>query len=88
MNIELQHHVPAHVARLLGEMLALVPANALTVVLSDHGFGPFHKFFHINNWLADNGWLVFKRSAVSRLKRAAFKLGVTPITWALQLLAP
>ncbi len=69
----------ATVDRLLGEMLALVPADALTVVLSDHGFGPFHKFFHINNWLADNGWLVFKRTAVSRAKRAAFKLGVTPI---------
>ena len=69
----------ATVDGLLGEMLALVQADALTVVLSDHGFGPFHKFFHINNWLADNGWLVFKRSPLSVLKRAAFKLGVTPI---------
>ena len=67
------------VDRLLGEMLTLVPEEALVIVLSDHGFGPFHKFFHINNWLADNGWLVFKRSPMSRLKRAAFKLGVTPI---------
>ncbi len=67
------------VDRLLGEMVALVPEEALIVVLSDHGFGPFHKFFHINNWLAANGWLVFKRAPLSRLKRAAFKLGVTPI---------
>ena len=67
------------VDRLLGEMLALVPEEALVIVLSDHGFGPFHKFFHINNWLAANGWLVFKRTPVSLLKRAAFKLGVTPI---------
>lgn len=64
---------------LLGELLALVPEDALTVVLSDHGFGPFHKFFHINNWLAANGWLKFKRTPVSLLKRTAFKLGVTPI---------
>ena len=67
------------VDRLLGEMLALVPEEALTIVLSDHGFGPFHKFFHINNWLAENGWLAFKRTPVSLLKRAGFKLGVTPI---------
>lgn len=67
------------VDRLLGEMLALVPEDALTIVLSDHGFGPFHKFFHINNWLAANGWLAFKRNPVSQLKRAAFRLGVTPI---------
>lgn len=67
------------VDRLLGEMLALVPDEAMTIVLSDHGFGPFHKFFHINNWLAANGWLAFKRTPVSLIKRAAFKLGVTPI---------
>ncbi|MCP4426033.1 MAG: hypothetical protein GY803_16190 [Chloroflexi bacterium] len=67
------------VDRLLGELLALVPDDALVAVLSDHGFGPFHKFFHINNWLAANGWLKFKRSPLSLLKRLAFKLGVTPI---------
>lgn len=67
------------VDRLLGEMLDRVPAGALVVVLSDHGFGPFHKFFHINNWLAAQGWLKFKRTPVSLAKRLAFKLGVTPI---------
>jgi predicted AlkP superfamily phosphohydrolase/phosphomutase len=67
------------VDRLLGEMVALVPEDALVIVLSDHGFGPFHKFFHINNWLAANDWLVFKRTPISLIKRLAFKLGVTPI---------
>lgn len=67
------------VDRLLGEMVALAPEDALIVVLSDHGFGPFHKFFHINNWLAQHGWLKFKRTPLSLLKRLAFKLGVTPI---------
>lgn len=67
------------VDRLLGEMLDLVPEDALVVVLSDHGFGPFHKFFHINNWLAENGWLQFKRTPVSQLKRLGFRIGVTPI---------
>ncbi len=67
------------VDRLLGEMLALIPEDVLVVVLSDHGFGPFHKFFHINNWLADQGWLKFKRNPISLIKRAAFKLGLTPI---------
>ncbi len=67
------------VDRLLGEMLALVPDDVLVAVLSDHGFGPFHKFFHINNWLAANGWLKFKRTPLSLLKRLAFKAGITPI---------
>lgn len=82
MAAEVMPHILDYYAcidSLLGEMIALVPENALIVVLSDHGFGPFHKFFHINNWLAENGWLKFKRTPVSLLKRLAFKLGVTPI---------
>lgn len=65
--------------RLLGEMLEKVPDDALTVLLSDHGFGPFHKYFHVNNWLAANGWLKFKRTPATLLKRLAFKLGFTPL---------
>jgi predicted AlkP superfamily phosphohydrolase/phosphomutase len=64
---------------LLGEMLGLLPEDVLVVILSDHGFGPFHKFFHINNWLVDQGWLQFKRAPLSQFKRLTFKLGVTPI---------
>ena len=67
------------VDRLLGEMIAQLPDDALVVVMSDHGFGPFHKFFHINNWLAEHGWLKFKRTPLSLAKRLAFKLGGTPI---------
>jgi predicted AlkP superfamily phosphohydrolase/phosphomutase len=67
------------VDQLLGEMLALLAEDVLVVILSDHGFGPFHKFFHINNWLVEQGWLKFKQSPLSQLKRLGFQLGVTPI---------
>lgn len=67
------------VDRLLGEMVALLPEDTLIVILSDHGFGPFHKFFHINNWLAEQGLLKFRRSPLSLVKRLAFRLGITPI---------
>jgi predicted AlkP superfamily phosphohydrolase/phosphomutase len=76
------------VDRLLGEMLQHVPQEALIIVMSDHGFGPFHKFFHINNWLAKQGLLKFRRSPLSLLKRLAFKLGLTPINalkWVIRL---
>jgi predicted AlkP superfamily phosphohydrolase/phosphomutase len=76
------------VDRLLGEMIERVPEDALVVVLSDHGFGPFDKFFHINNWLADLGLLKFKRSPLTLVKRLAFKMGVTPINalkWVIRL---
>jgi predicted AlkP superfamily phosphohydrolase/phosphomutase len=74
--------------RLLGEMIAQVPEDTLIVVLSDHGFGPFHKFFHVNNWLAEQGFLKFRRSPLALLKRLAFKFGVTPINalkWVIRL---
>jgi predicted AlkP superfamily phosphohydrolase/phosphomutase len=73
---------------LLGELVREVPDDALVIVLSDHGFGPFHKFFHVNNWLAGLGLLKFKRSPVSLVKRLAFRLGVTPINalkWVIRL---
>ncbi|MEA3374683.1 MAG: alkaline phosphatase family protein [Chloroflexota bacterium] len=76
------------VDRLLGEMVERVPEDALVVVLSDHGFGPFDKFFHVNNWLAELGLLKFRRSPLSLLKRLAFHLGVTPINalkWVIRL---
>jgi predicted AlkP superfamily phosphohydrolase/phosphomutase len=76
------------VDRLLGEMIERVPENTLTVVLSDHGFGRFDKFFHINNWLAELGLLKFRRSPLTLLKRLAFKMGVTPINalkWVIRL---
>jgi predicted AlkP superfamily phosphohydrolase/phosphomutase len=76
------------VDRLLGDMLQHVPEDALTVVMSDHGFGPFHKFFHINNWLARQGYLKFRRSPLSLIKRLAFRMGATPINalkWVIRL---
>ncbi|MGC9334691.1 MAG: alkaline phosphatase family protein [Anaerolineae bacterium] len=76
------------VDRLLGEMMQQVPDDALILVLSDHGFGPFHKFFHINNWLVELGLLKFKRSPLSLVKRLAFDMGATPINalkWVIRL---
>lgn len=76
------------VDRLLGEMIEQVPDDTLVVVMSDHGFGPFHKFFHINNWLAGLGLLKFRRSPLSLVKRLAFKMGATPINalkWVIRL---
>ena len=64
---------------IVGELIAVLPPETLIVVMSDHGFGPFHKFFHINNWLVQQGYLKFKRTPLGLLKRLAFRLGATPI---------
>jgi len=51
----------------------------LVVVMSDHGFGPVHSFFLVNNWLREMGWLQLKQRPATRLKYALFKLGFTPL---------
>jgi predicted AlkP superfamily phosphohydrolase/phosphomutase len=51
----------------------------LVVIMSDHGFGPVHSFFLVNNWLREIGLLKLKRSALTRLKYALFRLGLTPL---------
>ncbi len=87
-------HDPAQAAQVQADILAYYQAidacvgrlveaagpDAGVVVMSDHGAGPFEKFFHTNNWLAKHGYLKFKRSPLSLLKRAAFAAGFTPIT--------
>ncbi len=35
------------------------------IILSDHGFGPFRRYFHINRWLKDNGYLNFIDDSLS-----------------------
>jgi predicted AlkP superfamily phosphohydrolase/phosphomutase len=43
-------------------------------ILSDHGFGPTKKLFHVNNWLIERGYLKLKRSK----KRSLFsKVGIS-----------
>ena len=64
----------------VGRIIAAAPPDTFVAILSDHGGGPFHKFFHVNNWLAQQGLLKFKRTPLSLLKRALFNLGFTPIT--------
>ncbi|HXG95462.1 MAG TPA: alkaline phosphatase family protein [Blastocatellia bacterium] len=62
----------------LGELFDAV-GNETTVYLgSDHGFGPIKKFLCFNVWLLDEGLLVLKRDAMTRFKRALFRMGLTP----------
>jgi predicted AlkP superfamily phosphohydrolase/phosphomutase len=52
--------------------------TANTLVVSDHGFGPLHKYCSFNVWLMRQGLLRLKRDAATVVKRLAFSLGVTP----------
>jgi predicted AlkP superfamily phosphohydrolase/phosphomutase len=47
-------------------------------VVSDHGFGPIHKYCSFNVWLLEQGFLQLKTDALSRFKRLLFNVGLTP----------
>jgi len=48
------------------------------VLMSDHGFGPIHKFVNFNVWLMEQGFLHLKKDAIARIKRFLFQRGITP----------
>ena len=63
----------------VAQLLEKVGPEDMVVVMSDHGFGPVHSFFLVNNWLREMGFLNLKRRPLTRLKYGLFKLGFTPL---------
>jgi predicted AlkP superfamily phosphohydrolase/phosphomutase len=49
------------------------------VIMSDHGFGPFHKFIHVNNWLMEQGFMRLDSGAGARVKGTLFRRGFSPM---------
>lgn len=68
-----------HVDGLLGGIVSSLDEDTTLIVMSDHGFGPFHKFIHVNNWLIREAFMAVKPGTLSRLKRAAFQAGLSPM---------
>lgn len=56
-----------------------LPQDTTLVVMSDHGFGPFHKFIHVNNWLRAEGFMQLRPGWRTRLKSTLFRYGFTPM---------
>jgi len=71
--------VDADVGRLLAELERQAGDDALVIVMSDHGFGPVHSFFLINNWLVKRGYIQFKGGPSTTAKRILFRLGYSPL---------
>lgn len=44
----------------LGKLFKVMRKDDLLIVVSDHGFGPFNREFHLNSWLHKEGFLVLK----------------------------
>ena len=53
------------VDRELGRIRAALPDDTLLMVMSDHGFQPYTRKFHLNAWLRDEGYLTLKDGATT-----------------------
>jgi predicted AlkP superfamily phosphohydrolase/phosphomutase len=67
------------VDKALGRIVNSLDKDTVLLIMSDHGFGPFHKFIHVNNWLHQQGWLCLERTSRARVKSALFHLGFAPM---------
>jgi predicted AlkP superfamily phosphohydrolase/phosphomutase len=64
----------------VGKLIAAAGPDVIVGVVSDHGFGGTGTgVVHLNNWLAENGYLRFSGDGGSPLKAAAMK--VVPESW-------
>jgi predicted AlkP superfamily phosphohydrolase/phosphomutase len=61
------------VDQIVGHRLQMIDERTTMFVLSDHGFGPTHKYFNVNRFLAELGLLVFKNKGSGLAK--AFHCG-------------
>jgi predicted AlkP superfamily phosphohydrolase/phosphomutase len=70
----------------LGEALAATDARTTVIAMSDHGFAPYNRSFHVNSWLLENGYLTLQpgvdRASVNYLsgvdwaRTQAYALGI------------
>jgi predicted AlkP superfamily phosphohydrolase/phosphomutase len=68
-EITLAEAIPAiyrAVDRLVGELRSKLAPNDVLLICSDHGFQSFRRQVHLNNWLAEQGYLVLKGGAAAR----------------------
>jgi predicted AlkP superfamily phosphohydrolase/phosphomutase len=62
-RIKLSEAIPAiyrQMDRIIGSVLAKLRADDTLLVISDHGFQSFRRQVHLNNWLAENGYLALR----------------------------
>lgn len=62
----------------IGRLLAQLPSEATTIVMSDHGFGPLKNMVNLNVFFMQKGLMKLKRDPWTQLKALAFRLGITP----------
>ena len=62
----------------LGQLIQESGEDTFVVVMSDHGHGRLKQFFAVNIWLLQKGYIQLKPDAMTRLKYALYRLGLSP----------
>lgn len=58
----------------VGEIMDLSGSNTTFIIMSDHGHGPLHKFFFLNNWLMREGYFCFTPGYQKNMKYQVINL--------------
>ena len=64
-------HVYRQMDRIVGEVRAKMADDDVLLLCSDHGFQSARYQVHINNWLAENGYLVLKKDLADTKKSSS-----------------
>jgi predicted AlkP superfamily phosphohydrolase/phosphomutase len=59
----------------VGRLLAALDDETVVIILSDHGFGPAHKFINFNTWLLQQDLLRLKPAPGTWLRYLLFRMG-------------
>jgi predicted AlkP superfamily phosphohydrolase/phosphomutase len=62
----------------IGSLMAMLPPDASTIVMSDHGFGPLQNMVNLNVFFMEKGLMKLKKDPWTQLKALAFNWGITP----------
>jgi len=61
----------------LAKLKKRLDEDTTLILMSDHGFGPIHRFIDLNVWLLQEGYIAIKQTPLSQLRLRAWQMGVT-----------
>jgi len=64
-------HVYQAVDSALEKIWAMMGDEVTLLIMSDHGAGPIHKSFYLNEWLRQHGWLTYHRQTAAGRRLAS-----------------
>jgi len=61
----------------IAQLQRRLDAETTLFLVSDHGFGPIHRYIDLNVWLLEEGYIAIKQTPLSQLRLRAWRMGLT-----------